>query len=156
MAPGAPREYALEGGEAAQDEAPESPQEREEASQREEDGGVEEADDDEEAPTHLPFAPSSEVRGPLSYVYCSHPSPTTSDVALESPPHCHSFEQLASWKEVFGWLSAALLMLDLMLVIFCSCLMTRQQLIPATLSPLYGSYYPRVPMWRKSSGKRRV
>lgn len=61
MAPGAPREYALEGGEAAQDEAPESPQEREEASQREEDGGVEEADDDEEAPTHLPFAPSSEL-----------------------------------------------------------------------------------------------
>lgn len=61
MAPGAPREDALEGGEAAQDEAPKSPQEREEASQREEDGGVEEADDDEEAPTHLPFAPSSEL-----------------------------------------------------------------------------------------------
>lgn len=99
----------------------------------------------------------SSLKDPIvPYVYCSRPSPTTSDVALESPPHCHSFEQLASWKEVFGWLSATLLMLDLMLVIFCSCLMTRQQLIPATLSLLYGSYYPRVPMWRKSSGKRRV
>lgn len=47
-------------------------------------------------------------------------------------------------------------MLVLLVVVICSCLMTRQQLIPATLSLLYGSYYPRVQMWRKSSGKRCV
>ncbi|CAD6214042.1 unnamed protein product [Miscanthus lutarioriparius] len=61
MAPGAPREDVLGGGQAAQDEAPQSPQERGDARQREEDGGVEEADEEEEAPSHLPFAPSSEL-----------------------------------------------------------------------------------------------
>jgi hypothetical protein len=76
MAPGAPQEDVLGGGEAVQDEAPQSPQEREDAGLREEDGGVEEADDEEEAPSHLPFAPSSEVRGPLRFVYCSRPSLT--------------------------------------------------------------------------------
>ena len=83
MAPGAPREDVLGGGQAAQDEAPQSPQERGDARQREEDGGVEEADE-EEAPSHLPFAPSSEVRGSLPFVYCSHPSPTAM-VASMSP-----------------------------------------------------------------------
>lgn len=58
MSPGAPQEDVLGEGEAAQEEAPQSsPQERDEAGVQEEDGGVEE----EEAPTHLPFAPSSEL-----------------------------------------------------------------------------------------------
>jgi hypothetical protein len=106
MAPGAPQEDVLGGGEAAQDEAPQSPQERGEVRQREEDGGVEEADE-EEAPSHLPFAPSSEVRGPLPLVYCSRPSPTAIVVStlpwpLGSPRHWHSVEQLVTfvWPSV--------------------------------------------------------
>jgi hypothetical protein len=107
MAPGAPQEDVLGGGEAAHDEAPQSPQERGEVRQREEDGGVEEADEEEEAPSHLPFAPSSEVRGPLPLVYCSRPSPTAMVVStlpwpLGSPRHWHSVEQLVTfvWPSV--------------------------------------------------------
>ncbi|KAJ1294029.1 hypothetical protein BS78_01G115000 [Paspalum vaginatum] len=64
MSPGAPQEGFLGEGEAVQDEAPQSPQEREEAGEQE-DGVVEEEEEEEEeekeAATHLPFAPSSEL-----------------------------------------------------------------------------------------------
>ncbi|KAJ1294141.1 hypothetical protein BS78_01G123200 [Paspalum vaginatum] len=64
MSPGSPQEGFLGEGEAVQDEAPQSPQEREEAGEQE-DGVVEEEEEEEEeekeAATHLPFAPSSEL-----------------------------------------------------------------------------------------------
>jgi len=62
MSPGAPQEGALGEGESARDEVLQPQQGREEAGEQEEDDGVEV----EEAPTHLPFAPSSEVRASFS------------------------------------------------------------------------------------------
>ncbi|XP_062214961.1 uncharacterized protein LOC133915710 isoform X2 [Phragmites australis] len=61
MAPGAPQEGPRGAGETEQDEVPQPQREREEAGVLEEDDGVEEAEEEEEAPTHLPFAPSSEL-----------------------------------------------------------------------------------------------
>ncbi|KAG2568247.1 hypothetical protein PVAP13_7NG305300 [Panicum virgatum] len=58
MSPGAPQEGALGEGESARDEVLQPQQEREEAGEQEEDYGVEVV---EETPTHLPFAPSSEL-----------------------------------------------------------------------------------------------
>ncbi|KAL6637121.1 hypothetical protein ACP70R_024693 [Stipagrostis hirtigluma subsp. patula] len=60
MAQGTPQ--VLGGNETGQDEAPQPRREREEAGEQEEDVGVElEEEEGEEAPTHLPFAPSSEL-----------------------------------------------------------------------------------------------
>ncbi|TVU45658.1 hypothetical protein EJB05_05150 [Eragrostis curvula] len=65
MAPGTPEDGAREGGYAAHEQAAPQPQpEVEEEEALEEDDGDEEAeaeDYEEEAPTHLPFAPSSEL-----------------------------------------------------------------------------------------------
>ncbi|KAL6894474.1 hypothetical protein ACP4OV_008572 [Aristida adscensionis] len=65
MAPGAQQEGARGGNEGGQEEeAPQPQQEREEAGRRGGDDGIEEEDweeEEEEAPTHLPFAPSSEL-----------------------------------------------------------------------------------------------
>ena len=63
MSAGAPQEDVLGEGESACDEVLQPQQEREEAGEQEEDDGVE-VEEEEEAPTHLPFAPSSEVRAP--------------------------------------------------------------------------------------------
>jgi len=60
MSPGAPQEGALGEGESARDEVLQPQQEREEAGEQEEDDGVE-VEEEEETPTHLPFAPSSEL-----------------------------------------------------------------------------------------------
>ncbi|CAN6287225.1 unnamed protein product [Urochloa humidicola] len=57
MSPGAPQDDVLGEGESAQDEVPQPQQGREEAGEQEEDDGV----DEDEAPTHLPFALSSEL-----------------------------------------------------------------------------------------------
>ncbi|PAN45664.1 hypothetical protein PAHAL_9G133700 [Panicum hallii] len=62
MSPGAPQEDVPGEGESARDEVLQPQQEREEAGEQEEDDGVEvEEEEEEEAPTHLPFAPSSEL-----------------------------------------------------------------------------------------------
>ncbi|KAF8681824.1 hypothetical protein HU200_045265 [Digitaria exilis] len=58
MSPGAQQEDVLGEGESAQDEVLQPQQGRGEAGEQEEDDGVEEED---EAPTHLPFAPASEL-----------------------------------------------------------------------------------------------
>ncbi|KAG2536097.1 hypothetical protein PVAP13_9NG157000 [Panicum virgatum] len=60
MSPGAPQEGALGEGESARDEVLQPQQEREAAGEQEEDDGVE-VEEEEETPTHLPFAPSSEL-----------------------------------------------------------------------------------------------
>ena len=75
MSAGAPQEDVLGEGESACDEVLQPQQGREEAGEQEEDDGVvvEEEEEEEEAPTHLPFAPSSEVRAPL-FLSCSGPS----------------------------------------------------------------------------------
>ncbi|OEL30620.1 hypothetical protein BAE44_0008363, partial [Dichanthelium oligosanthes] len=69
MSPGAPQEDVLGEGESAQDQVLQPQQEREEAGDQEEGDGVEE---EEEAPTHLPFAPSSEVLFPLLLRRCCY------------------------------------------------------------------------------------
>lgn len=66
MSPGAPQEDVPGEGESARDEVLQPQEEREEAGEQEEDDGVEVEEEEEEAPTHLPFAPSSEVRAPFS------------------------------------------------------------------------------------------
>jgi len=60
MSAGAPQEDVLGEGESACDEVLQPQQGREEAGEQEEDDGVE-VEEEEEAPTHLPFAPSSEL-----------------------------------------------------------------------------------------------
>jgi len=72
MSAGAPQEDVLGEGESACDEVLQPQQGREEAGEQEEDDGVE-VEEEEEAPTHLPFAPSSEVRAPL-FLSCSGPA----------------------------------------------------------------------------------
>ena len=89
MSPGAPQEGALGEGESARDEVLQPQQGREEAGEQEEDDGVE-VEEEEEAPTHLPFAPSSEVRAPL-FLSCSGPS------AMEAPVPAWEGIPSSSW-----------------------------------------------------------
>lgn len=94
MSTGTPREDVPRDGESAQDEVLQPQQGREEAGEHEEDDGVEE----DEAPTHLPFAPSSEVRVPPSTLFrcccCYGGDDLGSGEVSSTPPHGHSVEQL--------------------------------------------------------------
>lgn len=87
MSPGAQQEDVLGEGESAQDEVLQPQQGRGEAG--EQDDGVEEED---EAPTHLPFAPASEVRAPRSSLAQSCFSAGEGVGPGWSTPHGHSVE----------------------------------------------------------------
>ena len=131
MSPGAPQEGALGEGESARDEVLQPHQEREEAGEQEEDDGVEVEEEEEETPTHLPFAPSSEVRASFS---------SLAQVLLLWRHECRlgrAFRRavgdcrvasgyggflLADLLQRFFWPSAVLLTLVL-LVMTCSCSM---------------------------------